>query len=86
MSAALGVRLIVRKHRRLYTHGNIRIHLDRVETMGDFVEIEVLGKRGQDSVESLQAVCERWIENLGLQPRDLVKVAYADLLEMDSSS
>lgn len=42
LSAALGIAGEVRKTRRLYTIGQTRIHLDQVESVGDFVEIEVV--------------------------------------------
>lgn len=86
LRSTLGVRTIVRKLRALYTHENVRIHLDRVNGLGDFVEIEVLGKSGRDNVRELRAVCGHWMEKLGIEPVDLVDCAYADLPERDSSS
>ncbi|MCE5272609.1 class IV adenylate cyclase [bacterium] len=81
LSAALEVRLVVRKKRTLFRQDNVRIHLDRVEGLGEFVEIEVLGVRGRDSVEALEAVCSVWLERLGIQRDCLIERAYADLLE-----
>jgi adenylate cyclase len=42
LAAALGVRGVVRKTRRLYLVGPTRIHLDRVEGLGAFLELEVV--------------------------------------------
>ncbi len=81
LAAALGVRLVVQKTRALYCQDNVRIHLDRVEGLGEFVEIEVLGMRGRDSVAALETVCTEWLERLGIPRAWLVERAYADLLE-----
>lgn len=81
LTARLGVRVIVRKDRERWLLGNVKFHLDRVEKLGEFIEIEILGKRGVDSVESLRTVCESYVEKLGIRQEDLVNNAYADLLE-----
>lgn len=41
LSEALGVQGVVKKERRLYMVGQTRVHLDRVEGLGDFLELEV---------------------------------------------
>ena len=57
-----------------------------MEGLGEFVEIEVLGVRGRDSVEALEAVCAAWLERLGIRRDRLVERAYADLLEQAQSA
>src|SRR2546423_4941755 len=42
LAAALGVRGVVRKRRWLYLAGQARIHLDEVEELGLFLEVEVV--------------------------------------------
>lgn len=43
LAQALGVLGVVRKQRLLYLVGQTRVHLDTVEGLGDFVELEVSG-------------------------------------------
>ena len=81
LSARLGVRIIVRKDRERWLLGNVKFHLDRVEKLGEFIEIEILGKRGVDPVESLRTECESYMNKLGIRQEDLIDCAYADLLE-----
>jgi len=81
LSASLGRKLVLEKQRERYVLGNVRFHLDQVERLGTFLEIEVLGKRGVDKVEELRAVCEDFMNRCGVKPEDLVEQAYADLLE-----
>ena len=46
---AIGTRDIVCKRREVYLHKNVRIHLDEVEELGHFIELEaVQGGQGDD--------------------------------------
>lgn len=80
LTAALGVRGVVRKKRRLYLAGQTRIHLDEVEGLGQFVELEVVLRPGQDDVEG-QAIASELMVKLGVSEADLLEGAYMDLLE-----
>jgi predicted adenylyl cyclase CyaB len=80
LSRALGVRGRVRKRRRLYLCGASRLHLDRVEGLGDFLEIEVVLDEGQTTEEGGR-VARELMGTLGIAEEDLVDVAYVDLLE-----
>jgi predicted adenylyl cyclase CyaB len=82
LTAALGVRGEVRKVRKLYMVGNTRIHLDRVEGLGDYVELEaVVGP--EQSVEQGYRHVNELLEELKIDQQDLVDVAYFDLLQKD---
>jgi predicted adenylyl cyclase CyaB len=76
--AALGVRGIVRKQRWLYIVGQTRVHLDTVEGLGTFVELEWVMRSGQTVEEGRQAVAEL-MHQLEIADTDLVSGAYVDL-------
>jgi adenylate cyclase class IV len=80
LAGSLGVRGSVRKVRRLYLVGNTRIHVDEVEGLGAFVELEVVLTSEQTVVEGERTARELMGE-LGIDPGDLVESAYIDLLE-----
>ena len=80
LSRALGVRGTVKKVRTLFLVGQTRVHLDEVENLGQFLELEVVLGPGQTEEEG-RAVAERLIADLGLQTSDLLEGAYIDLLE-----
>ena len=69
----------VRKHRTLYRAGRTRIHLDRVERLGDFLELEVVLREGE-SAEAGVREAEDLMSRLGVAPSQLVDRAYVDLL------
>lgn len=69
----------VKKRRWLLLVGQTRIHLDRVEGLGDFVELEVVLQDGQADAEGV-AVAESLLSDLGLMHAERVAGAYRDLL------
>ena len=83
--SCLGVRGVVRKQRLLYHVGNTRIHLDEVEGLGAFVELEVVLGPGQSEEEG-QAVADELMAKLGIEESDLIEGAYIDLLEHNDRS
>jgi predicted adenylyl cyclase CyaB len=80
LEKALGLRGIVRKQRRLYWVGNTRIHLDEVESLGSFMELEVVLLQGQSKEEGETTAVELMAQ-LGIVEQDLIEGAYLDLLE-----
>ena len=79
LADAIGVRGVVRKRRRLYTRGQTRIHADRVERLGSFMELEVVLEPGQTPEEG-RSVAEELMASLEVEPEQLIDVAYVDLL------
>lgn len=69
----------VRKTRWLLLAGATRIHLDRVEGLGDFLELEVVLRDDQTPAEG-EAVAERLLAQLGVAPSQRIAVAYLDML------
>lgn len=69
----------VRKKRLLYLHGRTRIHLDEVQGLGGFVELEVVLREGdapEDGVREAHAL----MEGLSIDATQLIEGAYVDLL------
>ncbi len=80
LSGALGVRGVVRKERELFMVGRTRVHLDDVEGLGWFMELEVVLALGE-SADTGQADVQELLEALLIQPGDLADKAYIDLVE-----
>jgi len=80
LELAYGVRGVVRKTRYLYTVGQTRVHLDDVDGLGQFIELEVVLRPNQADADG-QAVAEELMRKLGVEPRDLLEGAYMDLME-----
>jgi predicted adenylyl cyclase CyaB len=80
LTQAFGVRGVVRKNRTLFLVGNTRIHLDEVESLGSYMELEVVLGPEEGAAEG-QAIAADLMARLGIKRADLVDVAYIDLLE-----
>lgn len=79
LARAHGERGRVQKIRWLLQAGQTRIHLDRVQDLGDFIELEVVLKPGQSDAEGRQ-IAETLMQRLGLADAPRLAVAYIDLL------
>jgi predicted adenylyl cyclase CyaB len=79
LALAYGLAGRVVKARTLYLVGRTRVHLDRVQGLGDFVELEVVlqdHEAPEVGVQEAHALMAR----LGIDASQLVDVAYVDLL------
>ncbi|KAJ0012686.1 hypothetical protein NQD34_017020 [Periophthalmus magnuspinnatus] len=79
LSDALGVKGEVRKKRLLFLVGQTRIHLDTVEDLGHYMELEVV-MRPEQTVEEGQQVAHNLMKQLGVSEENLVTGAYMDLI------
>jgi predicted adenylyl cyclase CyaB len=79
LTAALGVRGVVRKRRWLYRVGQTRIHVDEVEGLGAFLEVEVVLRPGQSPTEG-ERIAGELRQALQVRDEDLIACAYLDLL------
>ena len=80
LTNALGVLVIVDKKREIYFLDNVKFHLDSVEGLGTFVEIEAIDAVGDIGKEVLLKQCETFLSLFQIQQTDLVAVSYSDLL------
>jgi adenylate cyclase class 2 len=78
LNKALGLMTVVDKRREIYFVENVKIHLDQVEGLGEFVEVEAIG--GANEVEKLSQQCEAFLTEFGIMQEDLLEGSYSDLL------
>ncbi|MFT5527086.1 MAG: putative adenylyl cyclase CyaB [Pirellulaceae bacterium] len=85
LADSIGVRGQVIKSRALVMIDQTRVHFDRVEGLGEFMELEVVLHDDQSDSEGT-TIADALIEALEVRPQDLLECAYIDLLENASSS
>jgi predicted adenylyl cyclase CyaB len=68
----------VRKRRVLFMAGRTRIHLDSVDGLGDFLELEVMLSEDEPLRAGVE-VALKLLRTLGVRQRQLVAGAYVDL-------
>jgi predicted adenylyl cyclase CyaB len=69
----------VRKRRTLYRVGRTRIHLDEVEELGHFLELEVVLEEDESTAAGV-ALAHTLLQRLGIDSQRLIEGAYVDLL------
>jgi len=79
LTATLGRTGVVRKTRTLYLVGQTRIHIDRVEGLGDFLEFEVVLQSGQTESEG-KRIAAAILSDFGIEKQQILAEAYIDLL------
>ena len=80
LSDVLGVRGVVRKRRLLYRIGQTRVHLDEVDGLGPFLELETVLTDAQSEEDGVQIATEI-LSKLEIHDEDRIDCAYIDLLE-----
>ncbi len=80
LTQALGVKVTVVKKREIYFIDNVKFHLDELEQLGSFVEIEASNKTKPIPVEQLKQQCEHYRQAFGIQDEDLLQYSYSDML------
>lgn len=77
LSRNLGVQVVIAKERHLMRYGSTRIHLDRVERLGTFVELETVIELQSDAEAASEHALVK--EALGLEQAEAIPISYADL-------
>lgn len=79
LTKTLGRIGVVKKKRTLYLIGQTRVHLDQVEDLGDFLELEVVMREGQPEEEG-KRIAEDLLSKFQIEKSEFVGEAYVDLL------
>jgi len=77
---SLGILVTVDKQREIYFIDNVKFHLDNVEGLGTFVEIEAIDKNGTIGKDKLLEQCQFYLNLFEISREDLISHSYSDLL------
>lgn len=80
LTKALGVKMVVRKRRRIYFIDNVKFHFDTLDGLGDFVEVEAIDQNGTIDAQTLQQQCDHYAHMFGIRREDYIAESYSDLL------
>ncbi len=75
---------VVTKRREVFMVGRTLIHLDEVENLGAFMELEVVLKESEAASDG-ERIANLLMSQLGIRQEDLIREAYVDLLEAQHS-
>lgn len=77
---ANGIKVVVKKKREIYFIENVKFHIDEVEGLGNFVEIEAIDKDGSLGEEIIRQQCAFYLTQFGITEENLLTHSYSDLL------
>jgi predicted adenylyl cyclase CyaB len=84
LESVLAITVVVSKTRRLFIHEGVRIHLDRVDGLGDFIEFEGVVADGDDPAQ-FTALLDSLRRSFAIHDKDLLRESYSDLLRATST-
>ena len=81
LAKALKARATIEKTREIYRYRGTKIHLDRVEGLGSFVEFERETTAEPELMKKNEQKLKALMEKLGISPESLMKFSYGDLIQ-----
>ena len=79
LAVSIGILCVVDKKREIYFIDQVKFHLDTVEKLGTFFEIEAIDTRGIGE-ETLRKHCGKYLSEIGIGEEQLVSVSYSDMI------
>ncbi len=80
LQKAIGTLIVVNKRREIYYIDNVKFHIDDVDELGSFVEIEAIDKTGNIRAEKLYEQCKEYLSLFKIEDKDLINNSYSDML------
>lgn len=80
LTDALGILQIVDKQRAIYFVDNVKFHVDEVQQLGSFVEIEAIDQDGSLGADHLRQQCDHYLDYLEITSDQLIDRSYSDML------
>ena len=80
LAASCGILAVVDKTREIWFVENVKFHLDHVDQLGQFVEVEAIDEDGSISEDKLRRQCDFWVDKLNISAGDLLTSSYSDML------
>jgi adenylate cyclase, class 2 len=79
LTEALGVRTVVQKQREIFFYHSVRIHLDKVDGLGQFIEFEAV--IGPDCDEAAgHALIDSLMRHFAISSADLLTNSYGEMI------
>jgi predicted adenylyl cyclase CyaB len=76
-----GVHTIIEKKREIYLYENVRIHIDEVVMLGNFLEFEAVMDQKYNNKEIESEKIKYLMNLLGIHNKDLIRESYENLME-----
>lgn len=75
-----GIKVVVKKNRKIYFKENVKFHFDTIDELGTFVEVEAIDSNGNIGIEKLKEQCKKYADLFEIKSQDYVSLSYSDLI------
>jgi adenylate cyclase, class 2 len=86
LASVLGIAAVVTKTRRLFLFEGVRIHLDLVDGLGSFIELEAVAEQGDQDLPRFETLLSDLQLSFGLEEADLIGESYCELVAKNFKS
>jgi len=76
----LDVKVIVDKIREIYFIENVKFHIDTVNSLGEFIEIEIINTDDTININRMRELCHFYMREFNILEKHLIHVSYSDLI------
>jgi len=80
LEQAYGKKCVVDKKRHIYFINNVKFHVDEVQGLGSFVEIEAIDSDNSIGQAKLEDQCRHFMGLFGVKEDDLIDCSYSDMI------
>ncbi len=77
---SVGILVVVDKNRSIYFIENVKFHVDEVEGLGSFVEIEAIDDKDKFEESELTDQCQYYMDLFEIKQHELIDISYSDML------
>lgn len=85
LDRTIGSWVVVDKRRKIFFLENVKFHIDSVEGLGAFVEIEACDQSGERTEAELREQCDYYQNLFGIKAEALIAKSYSDMIiELES--
>jgi adenylate cyclase, class 2 len=75
-----GIKTIIKKRRKIYYIDNVKFHFDKVNDLGEFLEVEAIDKDNTIGIQKLKDQCTYYANFFKVNEKDYVQHSYSDML------
>jgi len=75
-----GIKAVVDKRRKIYFIDNVKFHFDKVNNLGEFIEVEAIDKDENIGLEKLKKQCDYYSSFFEIEPLHYIAFSYSDMI------
>ena len=78
--SSLGIKVVVKKERKIYFIDNVKFHFDKLDNLGTFLEVEAIDNSGSLGIQKLKQQAKYYSEFFGINESDYLSQSYSDMI------